>query len=131
MTIGSLGKIVFSVSLNKTETFTNLKQSGSAAFSEHQRHGGNSLIEFVGRNADTLTFDMILSSELGVDVQAEIDKISAAEQSGEILKLVIGKKIYGRYRWVIKSHSVNIKYFDKSSKPLLASVSVSLTEYLK
>lgn len=131
MTVGSLGKIIFKISPNVIETITNVKQSGSAVFSEHQRHGGNSLLEFVGRNADTLSFEMILSSELGVNVQTEIDKIVAAERAGEILKLVIGKKIYGRYRWVIKSHSVTIKHFDKNNEPLLAHVSVNLIEYLK
>lgn len=131
MTVGSLGNIVFTVSSNKIETLTNFKQSGSAAYSEHQRHAGNSLVEFVGRNADTISFEIVLSSELGVNVQTEIDKIAAAEKNGEILKLVIGKKIYGRYRWVIKSHTVNIKHFDKNNEPLLANVNVNLTEYLK
>lgn len=131
MTVGSLGNIVFEVTPEQIETISNFTQSGSAAYSEHQRHAGNSLLEFVGRNADNIGFDIVLSSELGVNVQSEIDKIASAERNGEILKFVIGKKIYGRYRWVIKSHTVDIKHFDKNNEPLLANVNIKLTEYLK
>ena len=131
MTVGSLGNIVFEVTPEQIETISNFTQSGSAAYSEHQRHAGNSLLEFVGRNADNIGFDIVLSSELGVNVQSEIDKIASAERNGEILKFVIGKKIYGRYRWVIKSHTVEIKHFDKNNEPLLANVNIKLTEYLK
>lgn len=131
MTVGSLGNIVFKVTPEQIETISNFTQSGSAAYSEHQRHAGDTLVEFVGRNPGNIGFDIVLSSELGVNVQSELDKIDSAERNGEILKFVIGKKIYGRYRWVIKSHTVDIKHFDKNNEPLLANVNIKLTEYLK
>lgn len=131
MTVGALGDIVFTVSPNKIQTITNVKQSGSAAYAEHQRHAGNTLLEFTGNNADTLSFEMTLAKELGADVETEIGKIAAAEKTGKILSLVIGKKSLGRYRWVIKSHTVNMKYFDKKNELIMAVVSVNLSEYLK
>lgn len=130
MVVGNLGNIVFSVSPNRVETLFNVRQSGSAAYAEHKRHGGDTLLEFVGRNADSLSFDMILSEELGVDVWGEIEKIVSAEQSGEILRLVIGKKSYGRNKWVIIGHSVNMKRFDKRNRLVLAEASIELKEYL-
>lgn len=131
MVIGSLGGIVFTVSSEKIMTINNIKVSGSANFGKHQRHGGNTLLEYVGNDADTLSFDIKLAAQLGVDVEQEIDKIADAQRSGEALKLVIGKKVYGRYRWVIEKWSASYSAFDKNGKPILANVSLTLNEYLK
>lgn len=131
MTVGSLGDIIFTVCGNKIETFNNANWSGSASYSTHQRHNGASLLEFVGSDADTFSLDIKLSALLGVNVENELNKIQTAEQNGKILKLVIGKKSYGRYRWVIKKHSVKMKYFGKNGELVYADVSLTLSEYIK
>ena len=131
MTIGSLGGIVFSVSSNKVETVNNFKQSGSASYGKHQRHSGNTLLEFVGSDVDTISFDMTLAAQLGVDVEAELAKIVKAEQTGEALKLVIGKKALGRFKWVITKHTVNFKQLGRDNALIRAEVSVQLSEYLR
>ncbi|MCH5195952.1 MAG: phage tail protein [Oscillospiraceae bacterium] len=131
MTVGCLGDIVFTVSENEVKTFNNAKWSGSASFGTHQRHNGSSLVEFVGSDADTFSLNIQLTAFLGVNVMEEIDKIIEAEQQGKILNLVIGKRSYGRYRWVIKKHTVTMKYFGKNNEPTVADVSLSLTEYIK
>lgn len=131
MTVGYLGDIVFTVAADKIETFNNASWGGSASYGTHQRHNGTTLLEFVGSDADTFSFDIKLSAELGVDVMAEIKKILAAERKGEILRLVIGKKSYGRYRWVIKKHTVKLQYYDRCGNLTAADVSLSLTEYIK
>ncbi len=58
----------------------------------------------------------------------ELEKIEGAERSGKVMRLILGKSIYGK--WVIVKHSVNYKYFDREQNPTVAEVSVSLTEYL-
>lgn len=131
MKIGSLGGIVFSVDPNRIQTVNNFKQSGSASYGKHQRHCGDTLLEFVGRDVDTISFDMTLAAQLGVDVEAELAKIVSAERSGEALKLVIGKKVLGRYKWVITKHTVNFKQLDRSGTLVLAEISVQLSEYLR
>ncbi len=131
MIVGYLGNIVFEVTADKIETFNNASWGGSASYGTHQRHNGTTLLEFVGSDADTFSFDIKLSAELGVDVMGEIKKILTAERNGEILRLVIGKKSYGRYRWVIKKHTVKMKYYDRRGNLTAADVSLSLTEYIK
>lgn len=131
MVVGSLGGIVFTVSDDKIMTMSNIKVSGSASYGKHQRHSGSTLLEFTGNDADTLTFNMTLAAQLGVDVESEIAKIEAAKRSGSTLKLVIGKKVYGRYRWVIQKYSASYSAFDREGKPILADVSITLAEYLK
>lgn len=131
MVAGSLGGIVFTVSDDKIMTMSNVKVSGSASYGKHRRHSGSTLLEFTGNDADTLTFNMTLAAQLGVDVESEIAKIAQAQRTGEILKLVIGKKVYGQYRWVIQKYSASYSAFDREGKPILADVSITLAEYLK
>lgn len=131
MKVGSLGGIIFTVSSDKILTFNNQKSSVSAKYGKHQRHGRDTLLEYIGNDAETLTLDITLAAQLGVDVEAEIEKIRAAQRRGEIMKLVIGKKVYGRNCWVIEKSTVTYKAYGKDGAPILAEVSLSLAEYLK
>ncbi|MDR2360501.1 MAG: phage tail protein [Oscillospiraceae bacterium] len=128
--IGALGDIAFSVSSEQAETFSKMQWSGSARISTHQRHMGNALTEFTGRDADTMSFTMTISAYLGVDVMAEIVKIWDAERNGTTLPLVIGEKAYGKYRWLIKSHKTDMQYYDRNGNLTSATVSIQLIEYL-
>lgn len=131
MRIGCLGDIVFSVSANVIKTISNLEWSGSAIYAEHQRHLSGSLVEYVGMNPDTLSFETELSVYMGVNPMTEINKIVAYERAGRDLYLVIGTKVIGRYKWVIKSHKVKGKHYDKNGDILSATVTIDLLEYLK
>ena len=110
------------------ETFKNLKKSGGASYGKHNRHCGDTILEFTGRDAGSISFDITLCSSLGVSVTKELEKIEWAERAGKVMRLILGKRIYGK--WVIVKHSVNYKYFDRAQNPTVADVSVSLTEYL-
>lgn len=131
MRIGSLGDVVFSINSRKIETLTGLKESASAAFSEHKRHNNSSILEFTGRNAKEISFSMTLSTELGVNVENEIKKIDNYLQKGTSLRLILGKRVYGSYKWVITKYSVSHKYFDKRGAPVVTDVSITLKEYCK
>lgn len=130
MQIGYLGDILFVVSADKVETPGNLQWSGSARYTEHQRHLNNALTEFTGVDADKMSFDLTLSAELGVDVMAELVKLWDYERNATTLPLVIGVKPYGKYRWTVKSHKIAMRYFDAAGNLASAVVSVSLLEYL-
>lgn len=129
MRVGSFGSVVFSVSPRKIETFKNLKRSGSVSFSEHKRHNGKSILEFTGINSEDISFSVTLSTELGIDVEKEIEKIIDIEKKGTAQYLVIGKKIYGKF--VLTKHSVTYKFHDKRGTPVVAELSLTLKEYNK
>ena len=131
MQVGVLGDIVFQVSSNVIKTIDNLQWSGSARYSEHNRHLTNTLTEFTGIDPDTMSFDMELSAYLGVDPMAELVKIWTYERSGKPLSLVVGERAYGKYKWTIKSHKIKMRTYDKRGNVTGASVSVDLLEYLK
>jgi len=128
--IGCLGDIIFQVNSNTVETAKNALWSGSVRYAEHQRHLNNALTEFTGVNADKFSFDMKLLAWLGVDVMAELVKIWAYERKWVTLPLVFGSKIYGKYRWTITNHKINMRYFDIDGNLSGADVTINLLEYL-
>lgn len=131
MKVGSLGKIIFSVSANKIQTFSGFKLKASASFGSHKRHCSNEFVEFTGNNAGTASLDITLSQILGSDVETELKRLDTYKKTGETLKLVIGKKKIGDYRWVITDYTVTPTLYGKKSEIITANVSISLKEYLK
>lgn len=131
MIIGYLGDIMFRVSSDVVETFKNAQWSGSVQYSKHKRHARNVLTEFTGIDADEFSLDITLASTMGVDVMGELVKIWDYEREGEILPLVIGDKIYGKYRWNISSHKIKMRYYDGAGNLSAADVSVKLLEYMR
>jgi len=134
--IGYLGKdadngIQFIVSRELFRTPKNLKWGGSTRYATHERHNTHALTEFIGLNPDQFSFDILLTAELGVDPLKEIVQIWDFQRSGEAVALVIGGKIYGKYRWNIVKHETKMEYLDKVGDMYAVEVSVELVEYLK
>lgn len=131
MRVGCLGDIIFSTSTNKVETLTGLKISNSASYSSHKRHCSNEILEFTGNDASTASFNMTLSTMLGVDVGEELAKLEEYKRTGKILKFTLGKKTIGNYRWIITKYTVTPKHYSKNGEVITADVSISLKEYNK
>lgn len=128
--VGVLGDIVFNVSSEMVETVSNMKWSGSARYTTHQRHNTHALTEFTGLGADKLSFDIYLSVALGIDPMTELVKIWKYERNHTPLSLVLGTHAYGKHKWVIESHSAKVKYFRRNGDLQQVTVSLSLLEYL-
>ena len=129
--IGCLGDIIFEVSEATVRTLDNMVWSGSARYAVHERHLTHALTEFTGLDPDKITFDITLTSELGVDPVTEVVKIWNIERSGEAVPLVIGDKPYGKYRWNITKHEMKMTAHYGNGDIRTATISVSLQEYLR
>lgn len=127
--IGTLGDIVFSVSRGQIKTFDGMKWDSSVQYATHNRHLKDPLLEYTGTDLDTISFTMVFSAFLGVNPIAEITKLLNAERSGQIMRLVIGSKAYGKYKWVITKTSKDLERFDNKGNLITAKVSVSLKAY--
>lgn len=127
-TIGALGKITFSVSKKAVKTFDDMKWDSSVQYANHDRHLLSPKIEYTGVNSDTITFNMYFSVFAGLNPIKEIEILLAAEKKGEVMRLVIGNKIYGG-KWVITNTSKALERFDKKGNLLVAKISVSLLAY--
>ena len=128
--VGCLGDVIFTVSRSVVRTLDNMTWSGSARYATHERHLTNALTEFTGLDPDKITFDILLSAELGVDPIAEVVKLWNIERSGRAVPLTVGTKGYGKYRWNITKHEMKMKTFYKKGDVHTATVSLSLQEYL-
>lgn len=131
MQIGCLGEILFEVSPDVIQTLRDATWSGSVSISTHQRHLQNTLQEFVGVDADSFTFNIRISRYLGADPLSVLNTIFDYERNGTALCLVIGEKMYGKYRWLIKKHKATLEHYDKNGNLVGADVSLTLTEYTK
>lgn len=129
--VGVLGDIPFIVSSDVVRTLSNMKWFGSARYTTHQRHNNHALTEFTGLDADKLSFDIYLSASLGVDPMAELTKIWRYERNHTPLSLVVGTHAYGKYRWVIESHSAKVQHHGRNGDLQQVTVSISLLEYLR
>ena len=107
--VGCLGDVIFTVSRSVVRTLDNMTWSGSARYATHERHLTHALTEFTGLDPDKITFDILLSADLGVDPIAEVVKLWNIERSGRAVPLTVGTKGYGKYRWNIVKHEMKMK----------------------
>lgn len=128
-TIGSWGNIVFAVSRREIKTFTGLKWDSGVKYSTHDRHLKEPLLEFTGRDVESMTFSMFFSAFLGVNPMTEIAKLLTAMRKGEVHRLVIGPKAYGTNKWVITKVSNSLDRYDNRGNLLVAKVSVTMKSY--
>lgn len=129
--IGCLGDIIFTVSDKQVRTFSGLQYSGSARIAEHYRHGAAPLAEMTGLDSDKITINMTLTSEMGVNVGNELASIQRHMERGTQLPLVIGRRMYGKYRWQITAYSIKEQRYDAACNVSLATVTINLLEYLR
>lgn len=130
-TIGTFAGVTFSVSDKTVKTFNNMKWQVSGKYAEHDRHLKRDLLEFLGPELETISFEMRLSVFLGVTPLTEIIKLRTIIQTGKTDRLVIGGKVYGSYKWAMTEMSVNLERFDNKGNLLVAMVDVTMKEYPK
>jgi len=128
-TVGTLGNIVFSVSSERVNTFDGMKWESSAQYATHNRHLKDVLLEYTGTDADKISFSMYFSVFLGMDPFEEIERLLKAERDGQVMRLIIGGKPYGRHGFVITNTSKDLERFDNKGNLLIARVNVSLMAY--
>lgn len=129
--IGSFGDLTFKVSDKLVRTFDGMSWNFSAKYATHDRHIKADLLEYMGPEIETISFSMVLSVFLGVTPLKQIKKMRKMIRKGYARRLVIGGKVYGNYKWVMESGSVEMQRFDKKGNLWAAKIKVTLKEYPK
>lgn len=129
--IGSFGDLTFKVSDKCVRTFDGMNWDFSAKYATHDRHIRADLVEYMGPEIETISFSMLFSVFLGVKPFWQIRKMRKMVRKGYAGRLVIGGKVYGSYKWVMESGSVELQRFDKKGELWAAKVKVTLKEYPK
>lgn len=128
MTIGTLGDVSFYASSEGVQTFEDLKIKSSVNYSEHKLHKKKPLVEFTGKNADEVSFDMELSVLLGATPNQTYTKLKKMMDDGKLVVLVVGTTVIGT-KWVITDISKQIEQLYKDGQLISCKVSVTLLEY--
>ncbi len=127
--IGSWGEITFAVSRKEIKTFTGLKWDSGVKYSTHDRHLKEPLLEYTGKEVESMTFSMLFSAFLGVNPIKEVAKLLQAMRKGEVHHLIIGPKAYGTAKWVITKVGTTLDRYDNKGNLLAAKVNVTMKSY--
>ncbi len=88
--LGGFGDIVFTVLPWKTMTFKDAEHSSGVEYHEHKVINEKPKLEFLYKNADEVTVNILLKSMLGVNPKAELKQFEEYMNNGDIYDLIIG-----------------------------------------
>lgn len=125
--IGSLGRVIFSVSTNKVFTFKDFSKKAEARFHEHTVIARKPKLEYLGPGIGEISFNISLDQALGVSPAGEITKLEILRDSGKAESLVIGGKFIALF--VVTSITEAWKKVDNRGNLRAAELSISLREY--
>lgn len=127
MRVGSLGDIVFEVSTpGRMVTPTDFKRDRKARFAEHQVVGALPRLEFLAPELATISLNIRLRADMGVNPMEEADRIGVLCKEGQALRLILSGYNFGFY--VLESFSQQVKHAS-GSDIFSVDMSLSLKEY--
>ena len=126
--IATLGSYEFEVSTDKIKTFSNLKFSNSANYSEHKILARKAIIEFTGLNASTASLTINLYASAGINPSEEISELYTLMNDHELLAFTLGGDVMGDGLWVIESLDEDYSVIDAWGNVLEATISLKLKE---
>jgi phage protein U len=129
--IGNLGDVVFTVSEKVMRTFSEFTRNSSGRWTTHEILGKKPLSQYVGPGLDTVKFTMRFDAGYGVNPRKELDRLTEIDRKGKALPLVIGGKGVGVGLWVITALEQAWTSIDHRGNILIATVNVTLQEYVK
>lgn len=133
--IGILGDIPFLVSFDgkniEALNFEGLNRSGGANYEEHKRRGLKPALEFIGIELDTVSLDINLRSDLGVNPREMVDKIEDYKDTGKVLDFIIGSKPFGSGKYVIESYGAGHEYITNRGRVRKIVVNLNLKEHVE
>ncbi len=100
--IGNIGKgIIFETSDKRILNFTKMQRTVKGRWASHPRTGKKPEKQFLGPDADSITFTVVLDAMHGVKPRKTVDKIENLVRTGKPQTVVIGKKRVGKHKFVI------------------------------
>lgn len=126
--LGSYGKITFKVTEKEIKIFNDFSISRKARYVAHERINNKPLLQFMGLDADTISFNMQLVQGLTGDVSDDLKSLQDMFKKAEVHPLFLGQKKLGSF--VIESMNEAYKIVDNLGNLEVVNVSLSLKEYV-
>lgn len=128
MMVGSLGDVVFSVSVDEVKNIKSLSWKIAAAYQTHKMHGKKALLEYTGLDAQEMDIECEVSASLGVNPMDMINELAAMLEGHEAVSLILGEEVIGE-SWVLKDMSISAERFWKDGTLLAATIKLKIQEY--
>jgi phage protein U len=128
--IGTLGNIVFETSSERLRTIDGMKRSGSARWATHDIMANKPVLEFLGPDVEQISFSMRLDVFLGINPTTELEVLREMRGTGEAAQLILNGRPITEHKWVIENLSENWERIDNQGRLLVATVEISLKEYV-
>lgn len=126
--IGSYGKkIVFKVSDKKVLTFNSFSRTVKGRWVTHTVIKGKPKSEFLGADAQSVTFNIVLDIALGLKPQEMLDTLVKMAESKTVNALIIGGKVLGNFK--LSSLSETRESIYNGGQLARCTVSLALDEY--
>ena len=131
--IGSFGSLTFEVSAKKTMSINgDLQRTSTARIGEHTPVNGLGMLWHQGRELKTISFPILLTSALGVDIASEIKKLEDMIDLGEYDYLILGGNVLGQFPYILSSYSETMKSYNSMTNLIdLCEVTLELKEYVE
>lgn len=126
--IGSYGTITFKVTEKEIKIFNDFSISRKARYVAHERINNKPLLQFMGLDADSISFKMQLVQGLTGDVSDDLKTLQDMFKKAEVHPLFLGQKKLGSF--VIESMNEAYRMMDNLGNLEIVNVSLSLKEYV-
>ena len=131
MAIGHIGKtVVFETSDRKILNFTKMQRTVKGRWASHSRVGKKPKKQFLGPDADQVTFNITLNAEHGVRPRKTVENIEKLIRTGKPQTVVIGSKKVGSNKYVITEISENWETILNKGEVVKITCDITLEEYL-
>lgn len=131
MAIGHIGKtVIFETSDRKILNFTKMQRTVKGRWASHSRIGKKPKKQFLGPDADQLTFSITLNAEHGVRPRKTIENIEKLIRTGKPQTVVIGSKKVGSNKYAITEISESWETILNKGEVVKITCDITLEEYL-
>lgn len=131
MIVGFLGGTPFITSKNYLYTFKDYTRDAAARYAKHDIVNSKPVLEYLGPEQQTVSFDIKLRSDFGLSPRVEMDKLRKYCETGKVLTLILGGVVIGKTHWVIESVQEKANYWSATGQILSSDASLTLKEYPK
>ena len=126
--ICSYGKITFKVTEDEIKIFDNFNITRKARYVAHDRINNKPLLQFMGLEADNISFNMQLVQGITGNVSDDLKTLQDMFKRAEANALFLGQKKLGSF--IIESINEAYKIVDNLGNLEVVNVSLSLREYI-
>lgn len=126
--LASYGKITFKVTEEEIKIFNDFQITRKARYVAHERINSKPLLQFMGLEADSISFNMQLIEGVTGNIVDDLKALKNMFTKAEVHPLFLGQKKLGSF--VIESMSEAYKIVDNLGNIEGVNVSLYLKEYI-